>query len=56
MRTTNQRGASRVNVEERAELEEELQAGYRDVESGNVLDARLVLTVWDGRREQAPKL
>jgi hypothetical protein len=28
---------------ERAELEEELEAGYRDVESGNVVDAREVL-------------
>jgi hypothetical protein len=32
-----------MDPEERAELEEELEAGYRDVESGNVVDARELL-------------
>jgi hypothetical protein len=29
-----------MDPEERAELEEEIEAGHRDVESGNVMDAR----------------
>lgn len=33
-----------MDPDERAELDEELEAGYRDVESGNVVDARELLT------------
>jgi len=29
-----------MDPEERAELEEEIEAGYRDVENGDVVDAR----------------
>lgn len=32
-----------MTPDERAELEEELEAGYRDIQNGNVVDAREAL-------------